>query len=218
MRLKERGATRGQSWLEFQRITAQKTQVRLRLAEVPEDPSLQIRNFLFKFVQNKKSLEQDKMTFRIVLRQSGAIFCRNFQICYWRIYHKNLRICDLRTGIRNNFSGFAINEVHKCSDLRFAETFPCSPLHFRHNWAPWRQASYVKNHKQVALMRCNRRSLHRIKRVTIKVLSSEMDLAETSVIYRSLLLKQLCSVLTYRNTVISQNTHISICGFSLPHT
>ena len=45
-----------------------------------------------------------------------------------------MKICgfaDLRTGTRNNFSGFAINEVHKFSDLRFAETFPCSPLHFR---------------------------------------------------------------------------------------
>ncbi len=76
---------------------AKKTQVHLRLAEVPGDPSLQINNFLFKFVQNKKSLEQDKMTFRIVLRQSCAIFCRNFQICYWRIYHEicGFAICGL---------------------------------------------------------------------------------------------------------------------------
>ena len=77
----------------------------------------------------------------------------------------------------------------------------------------------MKTHKQVALIRCNRRSLHRIKRVTIKVLSSEMDLAETSVIYRSLLLKQLCSVHTYRNhSHFQKHTHLYLRLFFTSYT
>jgi hypothetical protein len=42
-----------------------------------------------------------------------------------------VEIFRFATGRHNDFSGFAINEVHKFSDLRFAEKFLCSPLHFR---------------------------------------------------------------------------------------
>jgi hypothetical protein len=77
----------------------------------------------------------------------------------------------------------------------------------------------VKTQKQVALMHCNRCSLHRIKRVTIKVLSSEMDLAETSVIQRSLFLKELCSVLTYRNhSHFQKHTHLYLRLFFTSYT
>jgi hypothetical protein len=42
-------------------------------------------------------------TFRIVLRKSCAVFCRNLRICNLRINVKELRICDLRTGIPKKF-------------------------------------------------------------------------------------------------------------------
>ncbi len=36
-----------------------------------------------------------KTSFRTFSRQSCALFCRNFQICYLRFNHGNVRICEL---------------------------------------------------------------------------------------------------------------------------
>ncbi len=81
----------------------------------------------FKFVHFKKSFK--KKTFRIVLRQSCAAFCRNLRICNLRIIikfadnNKNLRICNMQicdSGMSPRIYGFAI-----CGLLKM---FPCPPL------------------------------------------------------------------------------------------
>jgi hypothetical protein len=64
-------------------------------------------------VENNKNLLK-KTTFRTVLRQICAVFCLSLRICGFvvlQINHKNLRICDLRSGIPKKFFGFAIAEL-----------------------------------------------------------------------------------------------------------
>ncbi len=89
--------------------------------------SLQIQHRMlqFKFV-HKKSLK--KTTFRIVLRQRSAVFCKNLRICGLII---NLRICDLQTATPNKFADLQQRNKPKnlrICDLQTLKKFDCSPL------------------------------------------------------------------------------------------
>ncbi len=75
---------------------------------------------LLKVVHNKKSSK--KKTYRYVMRQSCAVFCRNLWICDLQ-NNKNLRICNC--GISSRICGSAICGLWK----KFACPLLLSPQH-----------------------------------------------------------------------------------------
>jgi hypothetical protein len=70
------------------------------------------QNAVIKICTNKKNhVKLKRILFRTVLRQSYAVFCRNLRMRDLRIYHENLRICDLRTIKKSAFPPLFVRQT-----------------------------------------------------------------------------------------------------------